>query len=139
MAGSNLFSLETTDNFDRSFRKLGKSYKSKSQQTEFANIVSDYISRIVDNPYLSESRDEPLSGLKIPEGWTFQKLAFTIAKGASGQIRLMYLVNEDMGIVRILWIYTHEQFAKRPSNKDLKDVIVEAFPEDDCIDINNIF
>ena len=49
MAGSNLFSLETTDNFDRSFRKLGKSYKSKSQQTEFANIVSDYIMGLKQN------------------------------------------------------------------------------------------
>jgi hypothetical protein len=41
----------------------------------------------------------------------------------------MYLVNESALVLRPLWIYTHEQFAKRPGDKDLTTVIQEALGE----------
>jgi mRNA-degrading endonuclease YafQ of YafQ-DinJ toxin-antitoxin module len=132
VTGSILFLLEKTDNFERSFKKLVKSYKSKLQQQEFVGIVSNYLEQLIVDPYPAQARDEPLSGgIKIPDFWTFHKLAFTTSKGASGQIRLMYLVNESEKIVKILWIYNHEQFRKRPPDKDIKDVLQEAFEEDE--------
>ena len=51
------------------------------------------------------------------------------AKGASGQIRLMYLVNSEMFVITPVWIYSHEQFTKRPADADLKSVIREIL---DC-------
>ena len=42
----------------------------------------------------------------------------------------MYLVNEAAQIIKPLWIYNHEQFAKRPDDKDIRDVIDTAFNED---------
>lgn len=130
MTGSTLFLLETTDNFQRSFKKLVKSYKSKLQQQEFVEIVSNYLEQPIVDPYPAQARDEPLSGgMKIPDLWTFHKLAFTTSKGASGKIRLMYLVNESDRIIKPLWIYNHEQFKKRPPDKDIKDVLKEAFEE----------
>ncbi|MEH2372264.1 MAG: hypothetical protein V7K15_04120, partial [Nostoc sp.] len=48
---------------------------------------------------------------------TFQ----TTSKGASGQIRLMYLVNTTDCVIKLVWIYSHEQFAKRPTEVDLKE------------------
>jgi mRNA-degrading endonuclease YafQ of YafQ-DinJ toxin-antitoxin module len=132
VTGSILFLLEKTDNFERSFKKLVKSYKSKLQQQEFVGIVSNYLEQLIVDPYPAQARDEPLSGgIKIPDFWTFHKLAFITSKGASGQIRLMYLVNESEKIVKILWIYNHEQFRKRPPDKDIKDVLKEAFEEDE--------
>jgi len=38
----------------------------------------------------------------------------------------MYLVNASTCVIRLLWIYSHEQFSKRPPDKDLKDVIQET-------------
>ena len=136
MTGSTLFLLEKTDNFERSFRKLVKSYKSKLQQQEFVEVVSNYLEQLIIDPYPSQSRDEPLSGgMKIPELWTFHKLAFTTNKGASGKVRLIYLVNESERVIKPLWIYNHEQFKKRPPDKDIKDVLKEAFEENDSDEI----
>jgi mRNA-degrading endonuclease YafQ of YafQ-DinJ toxin-antitoxin module len=136
VTGSTLFLLETTDNFQRSFKKLVKSYKSKIQQQEFIEVVSSYLEQLIVDPYPPQSRDEPLSGgMKVPELWTFHKLAFTTSKGASGQIRLIYLVNENQKIIKPLWIYNHEQFKKRPPDRDIKDVLKEAFNENDSDDL----
>lgn len=67
----------------------------------------------------------------LPQGWTFHKLELIVGKGASGQIRLMYLVNEDLEVIKPLWIYNHDQFKKRPSDKDIDDVILEIFDDSD--------
>jgi hypothetical protein len=48
-----------------------------------------------------------------------------VGRGASGQVRLMYLVNQNDCVIKLVWIYNHEQFAKRPADKDLKSVIQE--------------
>lgn len=115
MTGSILFEIEYTDNFERSFKKLRKNYGDT-----FPELVISILEELTDNPYPPKSRQEPLpSKTKLPEGWTFHKLEFKIAKGASGQIRLMYLVNETTYQVKVLWIYNHEQFDKRPPDKDI--------------------
>ena len=130
MTGSTHFLLEKSDNFKRSFKKLVKSYKSKSQQQEFINFISDYLERLIINPYLPQSRNEPVpSGCKFSEDWQFYKLVVTFGKGASGQIRLMYLVNETEKIIKPLWIYNHQQFEKRPPDKDIGKVMKEIFEE----------
>jgi len=122
--------LEKSPNFQRSLKKLVKSYKSLIQKQEFISCIGDYLEQLILNPYLPQSRDEPLpNGIKIPQGWTFHKLVFSIAKGASGQIRLMYLVNESERIIKPLWIYNHEQFKKRPSDKIIGNVIKEVLEE----------
>jgi hypothetical protein len=69
----------------------------------------------------------------LPEGWTFHKLEIWVTKGASGQVRLMYLVNEEAQVIKLLWVYNHEQFAKRPEDRDLSDVIdlaLDSEPEE---------
>ena len=122
MTGSPLYSIEKSRNFERSFKKLVKAY-----QRDFPQIIINLLEELMDNPYPANSRDEPLpTKTKLSEGWTFHKLELKIAKGASGQIRLMYLVNEGTTIIKPLWIYSHEQFAKRPADKDIKVAIQEA-------------
>ncbi len=37
----------------------------------------------------------------------------------------MYLVNATTCTIKLVWIYSHEQFAKRPADTDLKSVIRE--------------
>lgn len=82
---------------------------------------------LIDDPYPPNSKPERLPGkIKLPDGCTFYKLRFKISKGNSGQIRLMYFVNQTTFQVIPLWIYTHEQFPKRRPDKDIQSIIIEA-------------
>lgn len=121
MTGLTPFSIETSDNFNRSFKKLAKVHRDS-----FVALIAKTLEDLIDDQYPNNSRNEPLPGkIQLPEGWTFHKLELWVSKGASGQIRLMYLVNATTCTIRLVWIYSHEQFAKRPSNDDLKSVIRE--------------
>ncbi|WP_353929343.1 hypothetical protein WJM97_13555 [Okeanomitos corallinicola TIOX110] len=121
MTGLTPFSIEKTDNFQRSFKKLAKAYKS-----DFVECIAQILEDLIDDQYPINSRNEPLPGkIKLPEGWSFHKLEFKVSKGASGQIRLMYLVNTNDYIIKLVWIYSHEQFSKRPADVDLKSVLKE--------------
>lgn len=41
----------------------------------------------------------------------------------------MYLVDREHCTVKPVWLYSHEQFVKRPPDKDLK-AIIQAILED---------
>jgi mRNA-degrading endonuclease RelE of RelBE toxin-antitoxin system len=123
VTGSLPYSLKSLDNFESSFKKLGKSYKSKTQREGFITVIEQAIENLTTNPYPTDSRSEPLSGIAFPSSFRFCKLVIVVAKGASGQIRLMYLVNEESKEIFLLWIYSHEMFAKRPPDKDLRNLI----------------
>lgn len=121
MTGSTPFSIEESENFKRSFKKLAKVHG-----TGFVELVAEILEYLIEDQYPLKSRNEPLPGnVSLPEGWTFHKLEFRVSKGASGQIRLMYLVNTIDCTIKLVWLYSHEQFAKRPADKDLKSVINE--------------
>lgn len=121
MTGSTPFSIEASDKFKRSFKKLAK-----SNGSHFITAIEQTLEGLLENPYPDNSRREPLPGkIQLPEDWSFHKLELRVAKGASGQIRLMYLVNPSDCIIQLVWIYSHEQFTNRPSDSDLKNVIRE--------------
>lgn len=121
MAGSTPFSIEESDNFKRSFKKLAKIHGAS-----FVELIAEVLEALIEDRFPINSRREPISRkIQLPEGWTFHKLELRIARGASGQIRLMYLVNTTDCVIKLVWIYSHEQFAKRPADKDLKSVIQE--------------
>jgi mRNA-degrading endonuclease RelE of RelBE toxin-antitoxin system len=121
VTGSTPFSIEASENFRRSFKKLAKVHGAS-----FVKLIEEVLEGLIEDQYPISSRQEPLPGkLQLSENWTFHKLELKISKGASGQIRLMYLVNSTTHIVQLVWIYSHEQFAKRPVDKDLKSVIRE--------------
>ncbi|ACB50454.1 hypothetical protein cce_1104 [Crocosphaera subtropica ATCC 51142] len=128
MSGLSPFSLEKSEQFERSFKKLIKSYKSTSQRQEFKELIATSLKELMVNPYPLKSRSEPLpSGLKLPNNWKLYKLVIVATKGASGQIRIIYLVNEIERIIKLLWIYNHQQFQKRPPDKDIREVIKNIF------------
>ncbi len=121
MIGSTPYLIEESENFKRSFKKLAKVYG-----TDFVELVAEALKNLTEDQYPRNSRSEPLPGkMQLPEGWTFHKLELRLSKGASGQIRLMYLVSTTECVIKLVWIYSHEQFAKRPADKDMKSVIQE--------------
>ena len=122
MTGSTPFSIEDTDNFKRSFKKLAKVHKNSN----FVELVAKTLEDLIEDQYPINSRNEPLPGkIQLPEEWTFHKLELWVSKGASGQVRLMYLVNATTCMIRLVWIYSHEQFTKRPADADLRSVLRE--------------
>lgn len=122
MPGSTPFLIEETENFKRSFKKLAKTHGAG-----FVGLIAENLAALTEDQYPPNSRKEPLPrSIQLPEEWTFHKLEIRVSKGASGQIRLMYLVNTTDRVIRPAWIYSHEQFAKRPADKDLKSVIRES-------------
>ena len=131
MTGLPPFLLEKNDTFQTSFKKLIKSYKSKSQQQDFIRFISNQIESLIINPYPAQSRTEPLpGGIRLPDNLQFYKLVIVVAKGASGQIRLMYLVDKELRVIKLLLIYNHEQFPKRPADSDLRNVLRLALEDD---------
>ena len=125
MTGSTPYLIEESENFKRSFKKLAKIHGAG-----FVELVVEVLESLIEDQYPINSRNEPLPGkIQLTEGWTFHKLELRVSKGASGQIRLMYLVNTTICVIRLVWIYNHEQFAKRPPDKELKSVIKEIL---DC-------
>ncbi|WP_026086331.1 hypothetical protein [Fischerella thermalis] len=98
----------------------------KTLGVDFVELVAEVLENLIDDQYPINSRHEPLPGkIQLLEGWTFHNLELKVSKGASGQVRLMYLVNNIDCVIKLVWIYNHEQFAKRPAGKDLKSVIKE--------------
>ncbi|MCW5314993.1 hypothetical protein GTQ43_14600 [Nostoc sp. KVJ3] len=121
MTGSTPFSIEKSDNFNRSFKKLAKVYRS-----DFVECIAEVLEDLIEDQYPLNSRNEPLPRkIELPQGWSFHKLELKVSKGASGQIRLMYLVNTTDCVIKLVWIYSHEQFEKRPTEVDLKSVLKE--------------
>lgn len=123
MTGLTPFSIEKSEFFQRALKKLIKSYN-KALQKSLVILLANILEELIQYPYPQNSRQEPTpKKVKSPNCWKFYKLEFKLAKGASGQIRLMYLVNEKEKIIKPLWIYSHEQFAKRPSDGDISNAI----------------
>ena len=121
MTGSPPFLLENNEKFARTFRKLAKS---KAYGKTLVDTITPILESLRYNPYPRQARDEPLPGkTSLPEEWTLHKLEIWLGKGASGQVRLIYRVNETERVIRPIWIYSHEQFKKRPPDKELADAI----------------
>lgn len=119
MTGSNPFSIERFPQFKRSFKACAK-----KRHKDFLDWIAKIIEDLTENPYPKDSRQEALpKKARLPEGWTFHKLAVSFANGASGQIRLMYVVDPVGCKVYLLWIYSHEDFEQRPPDKDITSAL----------------
>lgn len=126
MAGSNPFSInKDSENFQRSFSKLYKA-TAKGHQKSLVEKLDKIIQGLADQPRPANSWEEPVpKKLVLPPFHEFRKIGFSIAKGAAGKIRLMYLIDIDNQLITSLWVYSHEQFAGRPADKDISKVVNE--------------
>lgn len=57
MTGSIPFSIESSDNFERSFKKLAKVHKNS-----FVELITKTLEDLIDDQYPHNSRQEPLPG-----------------------------------------------------------------------------
>ncbi|MGB3297889.1 MAG: type II toxin-antitoxin system RelE/ParE family toxin [Phormidesmis sp.] len=129
--GSPNYEVSLSPKFARAIKVLKKKYKSKREAKAFVEAISDIVEELAQFPEPKESRQEPWpSNLNYAE-WNLRKLTFPLPgrSGAVGQGRLIYLVNDQLRIIHLLWPYTHEEFDKRPPDKDLKSLIQEFIDE----------
>lgn len=128
-----MFKVQLLGKFERSAKVLKKGFKSKRQQQQFVDEVTALIRALVQEPRHPDSRLEPIPrGIELPDGWEFRKLVFDApgTAGAAGEGRLIYLVSDRDFLIKLLWLYTHEEFKGRPPDKDLKQVLQEGLEED---------
>jgi hypothetical protein len=135
MTGSTEYSIvwttKTTKKYERTLKKLAKLYKGKSDRQVFKQFVSEQLQdRLCSDPYLPQSRSEPSpSNIILPEGLEFRKMTFKMQPrrgGASGEGRLMYLVDWDQYLIILAWIYTKDEFSGRPDDESLMSEIKDA-------------
>lgn len=131
MAGLNHFSIDKESlSFKRSFKKLYKATAVGLKETLLDQLDS-VIRRLAVEQRPTSSKSEPCpKKLTLPPLCEFRKLSFSISTGAAGQIRLMYLINLDLRIIKPLFVYSHKQFAKRPSDSEMRDFMKAAFDEE---------
>lgn len=128
------FKVQPLPKFERSAKGLKKGFKSKRQSQAFVDRVKSIVSELVDEPRHPDSRLEPIPGaIEVPDGWEFRKLVFDVPgrTGAAGEGRLIYVVNYEACLIKLLWLYSHEEFEKRPADKDLKQLLLEALERED--------
>jgi len=131
MIGSTPFFIEKLASFELSFKKLVKTYKSQSEKEKFANKISDIFRELICNPKHPKSLLEPIpKKYSVQSGWEFRKLRFSYGQGGSGLIRLMYLFNEENRVIKVFFIYSHEDIKTRPCDKTIRNLINEALKED---------
>jgi hypothetical protein len=129
MTGSPKCLKVPTRNFERWLKKLIKRYKSGRDKHAFQVFIGQLIDSLCIDPRPSNSALEPIPGkMTLPGELEFRKLRFAMPglRGASGQGRLIYLINSMQNSLVFVWIYTHEEFEGRPDEKSLEAVLQEA-------------
>lgn len=129
MTGSSKFLRVPTRNFERWLKRLIKYYKGSREKQAFIAFVFQLIDELCDEPRPSNSAPEPIPGkMGLLQELEFRKLRFAMPglRGASGQGRLMYLINSTQRKIILVWIYTHEEFEGRPDDKSLKVSLQDA-------------
>lgn len=125
MTGCEAYQTRRLERFDISLKKLIKSHYRKNERARdsFLELIEDYINKLRENPSSNSfSEDENFPKGTYRQDFKFRKIKFRTPEldGAAGQCRFMYVVNETKRIVYLFWIYTHEEYPKRPPDCDLK-------------------
>lgn len=123
----NHFSINKSfEPFANSFKKLRKATP-KGLQNQLTDTVAEKLKGLEKDPRPQSSRSEPIPKKStLPLLVEFRKLKFSIQKGASGQIRLVYLIDIEKQMVTPLLIYSHKQYSGRPDDSELMKVIRAA-------------
>lgn len=65
-------------------------------------------------------------------GFELWKLHFDMPRlrGAAGEGRLIYLIDQQRRIVYPVWIYTHDEFAKRPPEREMRRLLKSVLQDE---------
>ena len=97
--------------------------KNKRARDSFETLIQKYIETLAKDPFFDESDSENFPKGAYKPDFEFRKIRFLMPElqGASRQGRFMYVVHQASCSVYPVWIYTHEEYPKRPSDQELKE------------------
>lgn len=134
MSGCETYLIEPLPRFNDSFDFLVRKHYSSNVKArqEFDVLVANYINSQLTTKPLSDSasRREPFPAKSAKDGVYLRKKIWTslpCLQGSAKCGRLMYAVVPSKCTVYLIWIYTHKEFEGRPSDKDLKQDLVEIY------------
>ena len=130
MTGSNPFSISRVHVFERTLKTFVGKY-SKGERPKLKQCIVGLLNDLSLDPFRAGSLEEPFpDGLGIDRTvMSFRKFRLRYAKGASGQLRLIYLVFPEERILAPIWIYSHEEYVKRPAVGMIASAVREALDE----------
>ncbi|MEG4282502.1 hypothetical protein QUB68_05190 [Microcoleus sp. A006_D1] len=143
MKGSEQFHIKLSNKFERSQEELSRVRyrKNPAGLVKFLELIQKLI-RILSvaprpRPPLGHFEQWPKGSSR--EGWELWKLEFKMPQlqGASGQGRLIYLLDITKQEVVLVWIYTHAEFEKRPPDSSLKRLLRKIIEDDEVLEESN--
>jgi hypothetical protein len=137
------YRVRLSKRFETSYQRILKRYykKDKRGAAEFDKVVNDFTRLLQANP-----RNNPpiarefnaLIELCEPERWPSKsarhdselwkaRIKLPRLGGAVREGRVLYLLNVSAQRVELIWIYTHQDYAKRPPDAEIEKILNEAF------------
>jgi hypothetical protein len=124
-------------NFEKFRANTAKVFgKNKQLRGLFDSIIDGIIEVVQSNPTQEFARIE---GVRVsfvkPHGFRgytndnnneFWKARFSLARGDSNQVRMLYIVHEQSKAITFVSVYTHAEWENQPDNDTLRTLFVEA-------------
>ena len=135
MTGSGVYQTRPLSNFGTSLNKLVKKHYRKNHQArqEFEDLIEGFLKQMRSSPRPPDTvgHREPWPRGTAQEGFELWKIHFAMPgiQGAAGEGRLVYLISEEDQMVHLVWIYTHDEFDKRPPEKEMGRLLKSVMRE----------
>lgn len=105
-------------------RLVKKHYRKNHQaRQQFEDLLEGFLEQMRSSPRVPDTvgHPEPWPRGVAQEGFELWKMHFAMPgiRGAAGEGRLVYLISEENRAVYLVWIYTHDEFSKRPPEKEM--------------------
>lgn len=125
MPGCEIYSIRPLPKFEISLVKLVKTHykKNKRARDSFETLIQNYGETLAKDPLFDDSDSENFPKGAYKTDFEFRKIRFFMPElqGASRKGRFMYVVHQASCSVYPVWIYTHKEYPKRPSDQELKE------------------
>jgi hypothetical protein len=125
------YRLNPTENFQRSLKTIFKDHYKKIPKARalLEEQLDQLFEQLETAPHkVPFSWKEPWPKNTHKPGFEFYKLDFKMPRlsHAAAEGRVMWLVCDQARTVDIIWIYTHDEFRTRPSDRDLRSLLEAA-------------
>jgi len=124
------WTLRRKPSFAKDLKRLAKDlYKSDRQRQDFLRFVVSFVEVLERcGPSCPQLDARVMTGVPAPEGCKLYKfyLRPPETRGASGEMRVLALVNEADRTIELLMAYTHADYPKQPHPEEILQRIEEG-------------
>lgn len=123
MSGFPQYQILKTQTFKGSVGKLKKCYgKDKYTFEKILQELAKRIDKLYSNPTLGS--EEPLpKKVVLGCGVNLRKIRFSVGKGESGKLRVLYILDKPSLCISLLSVYNHKQHKGRPPDSEITALV----------------